>query len=187
VRDPQSPLTYAIGDPYLNVFLLAYVLSDYADCILAELPVKEATKVRKAAGAVKPHPSIDGWLLVCKRIRGSGYRWLTCPPISYRWDIIAGVHDALGHAGVEQVLAYMHQFYHWRGIKADIARYVKQCDACQKRKLVLPPCLSSRSLLSMGLLIICILTSVVPSQPLLWMFMGRLHGLKPHRRLGLFS
>jgi hypothetical protein len=61
------------------------------------------------------------------------------PPISYRWDIIAGVHDALGHAGVEQVLAYMHQFYHWRNIMADIARYVKQCDACQKRKLVLPP------------------------------------------------
>jgi hypothetical protein len=59
--------------------------------------------------------------------------------VSYRWDIIAGVHDALGHAGVEQVLAYMHQFYHWRGLKSDIARYVKQCEPCQKRKLVLPP------------------------------------------------
>ena len=59
--------------------------------------------------------------------------------MSYRWDLIAGVHDALAHAGVEQVLAYMHQFYHWRGIKADIARFIKQCDACQRRKLVMPP------------------------------------------------
>jgi hypothetical protein len=59
--------------------------------------------------------------------------------VSYWWDIIA-VHEALGHAGVEQVLAYyMHQFYHWRGLKSDIARYVKQCEPCQKRKLVLPP------------------------------------------------
>jgi hypothetical protein len=39
----------------------------------------------------------------------------------------------------------------------------------------------------MGLLIICILTSVVPSQPLLWMFMGRIHGLKPHTRLGMID
>ena len=137
--DSQSPLVYAIGDPYLNEFLLAYVRSEFSDCILEELPAREAARVRKAASAFKQHPSIDGWLLVCKRIRGQGYRWLTCPPVSYRWDIIAGVHDALGHAGVEQVLRYMHQFYHWRGLKADIARYVKQCEACQKRKLVLPP------------------------------------------------
>ena len=137
--DPRSPLVYAVGDPYLNEYLLAYVRNECAEVVLEALPARGAAHVRKAAGAFKVHPSIEDWLLVCKSIRGQGYRWLTCPPVSYRWDLIAGVHDALGHAGVEQVLAYMHQFYHWRGIKADIARFIKQCDACQRRKLVMPP------------------------------------------------
>jgi hypothetical protein len=37
------------------------------------------------------------------------------------------------------MLAYMYQIYHWRGIKLDIVKYVKQCAACPKRRLVLPP------------------------------------------------
>ena len=48
------------------------------------------------------------------------------------------MHDSLGHAGVEQTASYMLQFFHWHGLKADVARYVKCCDSCQRRKLVMP-------------------------------------------------
>ena len=30
----------------------------------------------------------------------------------------------------------MHQHFHWRGIKADIALYIGSCDSCQRSKLV---------------------------------------------------
>jgi hypothetical protein len=48
------------------------------------------------------------------------------------------MHDALGHAGVQQTCAYMQQHFHWRGLPGDARLFVAQCDACQRRRLVLP-------------------------------------------------
>jgi hypothetical protein len=68
-------------------------------------------------------------------------QWLACPPLSYRWDIIRCMHDALGHAGTRQLAASMEQHFHWRGWDRDVALFVAQCNACQRRKLVIaaPP------------------------------------------------
>ena len=79
--DPQSPLVYAIGDPYLNKFILAYVLLKFLKCVSEEFSCllgRCAARVRKAAGPFKQHPSIDGCLLVCKGIRGQGHHLPTC-------------------------------------------------------------------------------------------------------------
>jgi hypothetical protein len=40
--------------------------------------------------------------------------------------------------GVEKALTFMHHHYTWPGIKEDITQYVRCCDACQQRKLVIP-------------------------------------------------
>jgi hypothetical protein len=54
-------------------------------------------------------------------------RWLLCPPVQFRWDLIRVFHcDLLAHSGVEQTLAAMHQHLHWPGMKADIASYKKK-------------------------------------------------------------
>ena len=42
---------------------------------------------------------------------------------------------AFGHSGVSQTLAVLHQHFHWPGVKADVAAYVKQCHACQMQRL----------------------------------------------------
>ena len=135
--DPHTVLSYRPGDPYLDDYLCAYVRSGLCHSMLPP-DGKRARAIRHAALALKPHPILPSWFLVHKRVRGAGYRWLVCPPVQYRWDLIRGLHDVLGHAGVEQTLTYMHQHYHWTGIKEDIARFVRQCDACQRRKLALP-------------------------------------------------
>jgi hypothetical protein len=51
------------------------------------------------------------------------------------------MHDALGHAGVRQLSAIMKQHFHWRGLDRDVDLFVKQCESCQKRKLIMaqPP------------------------------------------------
>ena len=43
----------------------------------------------------------------------------------------------VGHAGVTQMLAVLHQHYHWPSIKADAAAYVEQCHACQVKRFEL--------------------------------------------------
>ena len=84
------------------------------------------------------HPTLEGWLLVFKKIRRQHPRWLVCPPLNYRWDVIAMIHDVLGHSGVTQTLIVAHQHFHWVGIKTDIYTYVSTCEACQRVKARLP-------------------------------------------------
>lgn len=48
------------------------------------------------------------------------------------------MHDALGHADVQQTCVYMQQYFHWRGLRADVASLVRCCDNCQRRKLAMP-------------------------------------------------
>ena len=63
--------------------------------------------------------------------------WLAVPPVEFRWGLIGAFHDRLGHAGVIQTLAVLHQHYHWPGVKADVAAFIRQCHACQVRHLEL--------------------------------------------------
>jgi hypothetical protein len=48
------------------------------------------------------------------------------------------IHECFGHCGIEQTLIQLHEHFHWAGIKADVRLFVRCCDACQRRKLVLP-------------------------------------------------
>lgn len=61
--------------------------------------------------------------------------WLAVPPVSYRWALIGSYHDRLGHSGVSQTLAFVRQNFHWPGPKADIIAFLRQCHACQVRRL----------------------------------------------------
>lgn len=48
------------------------------------------------------------------------------------------MHDTLGHAGAKQTTAWLRQSFFSPGLRADVAMFVKCCDSCQKRNLVLP-------------------------------------------------
>ena len=56
-------------------------------------------------------------------------------PVDYRWALIGAFHDRLGHAGISQTLAVLSRHYYWPGVKADVAAFINQCQACQMKKL----------------------------------------------------
>ena len=116
--------------------MLAFLEGDEQDSLLPADP-RQRRAVLHCARAMRLHPRLPGWLLVLKKIRHGVTRWLTCPPVECRWDVIRVTHEVIGHAGVENTLLLAHEHFHWAGIKADITSYIKCCDACQRRHLVL--------------------------------------------------
>jgi hypothetical protein len=77
--------------------MLQYVFLGHPLEFLSQLPPKQAAHVRRKESFFKRHPKIEGWLLLYKKIRYGVSRWLVCQPLPYRWDIIAMVHDVMGH------------------------------------------------------------------------------------------
>ena len=120
---------YGPTDPYVQPGLLHYLLPDEP---------AQRRAVLHASDALRWHPTLDGWLQVRKKLRNGPERWLLCPPVEYRWNLIRLVHEMLCHSGVSQTLLHCHLHFHWGGIKADIMRYIQQCDACQRHRLILP-------------------------------------------------
>jgi hypothetical protein len=45
-------------------------------------------------------------------------------------------HDALyaGHVGTKRTLKNVQRYFYWPGMARDVARYVKECDSCQRNK-----------------------------------------------------
>ena len=131
----DTPLRYRGGDIYLDLPLMRYVYD-------STLPDDTATArlVRdRATRNIRVQPQAPHWPIVRFKPREHPDRWLLCPPVEFRWDLIRVFHcDLLAHSGVEQTLAAMHQHLHWPGMKADIASYIKCCDSCQRHKLLLP-------------------------------------------------
>ncbi len=136
--DPNTKLFYKPGDPHLHEPLLHY-LEGGEDPGLLPHDRQERQAVKHAAKNVQLHPKLPGWLFVHKFMRPAGcFKWLVCPPLQFRWNIIRMLHECFGHCGIEQSLIQLHMHFHWAGIKADVRLYVRCCDACQRRKLVLP-------------------------------------------------
>ena len=57
-------------------------------------------------------------------------------PLDLYADVIREAHDqpACGHPGVARTYELLKREYYWRGIKADIARYVRNCYICHRAK-----------------------------------------------------
>jgi hypothetical protein len=106
---PDTPLRYRKSDIYNDVPLMSYVYKSVKPADPDELKrvVQRATadiRVQK----VDPH-----WPIVRYKPREHPDRWLVCPPVQFRWDLIRVFHcDLLAHSGIEQTLAAMHQHLH---------------------------------------------------------------------------
>jgi hypothetical protein len=135
----QTPLAWHHSDPYLSEDLMTYIESGHQFEMIQHLPPARYYDIVKKGQLYRPHPSVEGWLLVFKKIRYAHARWLVYPPLHIRWDMIAMFHDAIAHGGISQTMFQLHQHVHWIGIKADVAYYIKNCEACQKVKARLPP------------------------------------------------
>ena len=60
-------------------------------------------------------------------------RWCAiCPPL-WRAGVIQETH-LLAHAGVQKTLKRLQLGWYWPGMTADVRRFIKQCEVCQKGK-----------------------------------------------------
>ncbi|KAL7726427.1 hypothetical protein ACLKA6_004567 [Drosophila palustris] len=63
--------------------------------------------------------------------------WKLCVAFDHRPRVLAECHDhpTAGHSGIRKTIARISQRYYWPGLFRDVARYVKQCEKCQKFKV----------------------------------------------------
>jgi hypothetical protein len=138
LKTDTPTLKYGWHEPYTDELLLQYVLSETPQQLVSAEGSHTRLAIRRAMAKLKPHPTLNGWLLVYYKVRRGLHRWLVCPSLEYREGIIAMFHDALDHAGITQTMLFLHQHVHWSGIKNDVTLCIKCCTACQKVKLIMP-------------------------------------------------
>jgi hypothetical protein len=95
----KTPLEYHSWDPYLDPHLLSYIRAGHALELLRDFAPRVAFEIRRRGSFYMKHPMLEDWLMVYKNIRRGPARWLVCSPLHFRWDIIAMIHDVLGHSG----------------------------------------------------------------------------------------
>ncbi|KAL7724923.1 hypothetical protein ACLKA6_007527 [Drosophila palustris] len=63
--------------------------------------------------------------------------WKLCVAFDHGSRVLAECHDhpTAGHLGIRKTIARISQRYYWPGLFRDVARYVKQCEKCQKFKV----------------------------------------------------
>lgn len=62
--------------------------------------------------------------------------WRLVVPKEKRLEIIKSLHDvpSCGHAGVYKTVARVSDKYYWPKLRADVAKYVRQCEVCIRTK-----------------------------------------------------
>ena len=83
--------------------------------------------------------SIQDGVLYRKWEDGAGLtsRWKVVVPSEKKKEVLFHVHDspAAGHLGVSRPVERVRQGFFWVGIKRDVRRYCRQCDACTGQRL----------------------------------------------------
>lgn len=75
-------------------------------------------------------------VLVKKNFTPQKTTYLLVVPVSLRQEVLEACHDepTAGHMGLTRTLRRIQEKYYWPGLSADVARYVKTCRDCQRRK-----------------------------------------------------
>ena len=55
-------------------------------------------------------------------------------PDSYHQEILTGLHNQVGHPGIERTTRLIRERFYWPGMTSEIENYVKGCDRCIRAK-----------------------------------------------------
>ena len=55
-------------------------------------------------------------------------------PECYKEEVLRGLHDHVGHPGVERTVRLLRERFYWPGMYTDAETWVKGCDRCLRRK-----------------------------------------------------
>lgn len=80
-------------------------------------------------------PNAQGFALQDGLIRHHGRVWVGANS-GLHTRIISALHSSAlgGHSGAQATYFRVKQLFHWKGIKADVENFVKQCSICQQAK-----------------------------------------------------
>ena len=73
------------------------------------------------------------WIPKCKQSKGRMRKQLVVPP-KERGKLLVHHHDDVGHPGFQRTLARLQENYFWVAMKNVVARHVKNCRVCTRRK-----------------------------------------------------
>jgi transposase InsO family protein len=59
-------------------------------------------------------------------------------PTAYRNEALQGVHDDVGHLGVERSTELLRERFFWPGMAADMKKHIQECGRCIRRKALNP-------------------------------------------------
>jgi hypothetical protein len=106
---------------WLQDVLNSYITDMEAQDLLAQLAVHS--------------PSDQGFSLQNGLIRKDGLIWIANNS-ALRTKLISALHDGAvgGHSGSLATYHRIRRLFWWKGLKADMVEYVKQCDICQRAK-----------------------------------------------------
>ena len=91
--NPDTALVYRLRDPYLDPWLLFFLVNDaFPDD--EPISAQQRSAVRRLAKRYRAHPVMPGWVQYLGRAH---HHWRTVPPVEFRLDIIRSYHDAMGH------------------------------------------------------------------------------------------
>ena len=75
----------------------------------------------------------DGILYHQATLRGNTVQQIVLPD-SARVSVFKALHDDLGHQGRDRTLSLLQERFFWFGMSGDVARWVRECDRCIRRK-----------------------------------------------------
>ena len=78
--------------------------------------------------------------LLYKHITDSGKKFLALVMLkSWKYTVLADVHDKLGHQGNTHTYCLIKCQYYWKGMNRDIRKYITNCTLCSREKLKSKP------------------------------------------------
>ena len=80
----------------------------------------------------------DKILYRVRQIQGQTHYQLVVPK-KYRSEALIGLHDHVGHPGVDRTLELVRSRYYWPGMSRDVDNKVHHCERCTRRKDPPPP------------------------------------------------
>ena len=75
----------------------------------------------------------DNILYRARQIQGQTHYQLVLPK-KYRSEALIGLHDHVGHPGVDRTLELVRSRYYWPGMSRDVDNKVHHCERCTRRK-----------------------------------------------------
>ena len=96
-------------------------------------------QVHKSKQSVCQSYKIKNDILKHRQITSGQFFYPIVLPYMLICHILELSHNKLGHSGINRTCAMLKRLNYWKGMKASIAKHIKNCDICQKCNLQVVP------------------------------------------------